>query len=193
MDVSDAKLVVLFATTVLFLVRGIHGLSAMRQPVAKRYLLATRDIPLWIAKIGFAIPILWSAFPLFESINYKPLLPQVIVGVALYLVAFWLFHRSHSDLGNNWSQTLEVKQDHSLVTGGIYRRIRHPMYLAYLLYGVGQAFVATNYLVGPSLLVGAVILFVFRFRVEERMMVKEFGDEYKSYCERSKRLIPGVW
>ncbi|HEV3006955.1 MAG TPA: hypothetical protein VGX78_20965 [Pirellulales bacterium] len=45
----------------------------------------------------------------------------------------------------------------------------------------------------PSYLVAFVILFALRIRVEEQMMLGEFGDEYAVYMEKTKRLIPGVW
>ncbi|NJK48036.1 histidine phosphatase family protein [Candidatus Gracilibacteria bacterium] len=48
------------------------------------------------------------------------------MGVAIFAIAVWLFWRSHRDLGNNWSPTLEVRKGHTLITQGIYQYIRHP-------------------------------------------------------------------
>jgi Isoprenylcysteine carboxyl methyltransferase (ICMT) family len=76
---------------------------------------------------------------------------------------------------------------------GVYRRIRHPMYLALVLYSIGQALVIPNWVAGPSNLIAFAILFPLRVRAEERMMVEAFGDEYATYSARTKRLIPGVW
>ncbi|HUP57181.1 MAG TPA: isoprenylcysteine carboxylmethyltransferase family protein [Bdellovibrionota bacterium] len=58
-----------------------------------------------------------------ESLAVPLSIPMLLAG----LVVFWLAHR---DLVENWSVTLELKEGHSLVTTGIYRRIRHPMYTA---------------------------------------------------------------
>ena len=50
------------------------------------------------------------------------------IGMVLLLVALWLFWRAHRDLGQNWSPSLQLRQEHELVTRGVYRYIRHPMY-----------------------------------------------------------------
>jgi len=109
------------------------------------------------------------------------------------VIGLWLFYRSHADLGTNWSITLELREQHRLITQGVYRRIRHPMYLALALYSIGQALVIPNWVAGPSNLIAFAILCALRVRAEERMMVEEFGDEYAAYSARTKRLIPGVW
>jgi protein-S-isoprenylcysteine O-methyltransferase Ste14 len=59
------------------------------------------------------------------------------------------------------------------------------MYLASLIFALGQALVVPNYLAGPSFLIGMMLLFAFRVRHEERMMLDEFGDQYASYCKCS--------
>lgn len=109
------------------------------------------------------------------------------------VIGLWLFYRSHADLGTNWSITLEVREQHRLITTGIYRHIRHPMYSALALYTIGQALVIPNWVAGPSNLIAFAILFLLRVRAEERMMAEGFGDEYVVYAAGTKRLIPGVW
>jgi protein-S-isoprenylcysteine O-methyltransferase Ste14 len=117
----------------------------------------------------------------------------LIIGSLCLALGLWLFYRSHVDLGTNWSITLEVRDKHQLVTHGIYRRVRHPMYLSLLIYSLGQALVLPNWLVGPAYGVAMLLIFFFRLGPEERMMLGEFGNEYEAYRARTKRLIPGVW
>ena len=114
-------------------------------------------------------------------------------GVVCLAVGLWFFHRSHADLGTNWSITLEVREKHQLVTHGIYRRVRHPMYMALFLYSVGQALALPNWVAGPSYLVAFGLLFALRLGPEERMMREEFGADYDAYVARTKRLVPGIW
>ncbi len=116
-----------------------------------------------------------------------------VVGVSLIALGLWLFHRSHADLGANWSITLEVRDKHQLVTRGVYRHLRHPMYLALILYSSGQALVLPNWVAGPSYLVVFVLLVALRLGPEERMMRDKFGQEYDAYVAGTKRLVPGVW
>jgi len=171
----------------------VYAIPTIGVPVAKRYLHFMQDVPLIIAKLSLIVPINWAVSPLLEFANYPPRSPMLIAGTILYALGLWIFHRSHADLGTNWSQTLEIKEDHHLVTDGVYSRIRHPMYLASLIFAAGQALVVPNYLAGPSFVIGMMLLFALRVRHEERMMLDEFGDQYADYCERSNRLIPGIW
>jgi protein-S-isoprenylcysteine O-methyltransferase Ste14 len=67
------------------------------------------------------------------------------------------------------------------------------MYASLLLYSVGQLLTVPNWVAAPSYLVSFGILFAFRVREEERMMVHAFGDNYVSYMAKTKRLVPGFW
>ena len=67
------------------------------------------------------------------------------------------------------------------------------MYLALLVYSVGQALVLPNWIAGPSYVVAMVLLFALRLGPEERMKLEEFGKDYEAYMRRTKRLVPGVW
>lgn len=112
------------------------------------------------------------------------------IGVALFALALWLLWRSHADLARNWSPKLELMEEHTLVTNGVFRHIRHPMYAAHWLWGVAQVFLLQNWVAGFSMLVCLLPMYVYRVRVEEQMMLEHFGDEYRSYMDRTGRLIP---
>jgi protein-S-isoprenylcysteine O-methyltransferase Ste14 len=109
------------------------------------------------------------------------------------VIGLWLFYWSHADLGTNWSITLEVREEHRLITQGVYRWVRHPMYSALTLYSVGQALVIPNLVAGLTNLIVFAVLLALRVGAEERMMAQQFGDEYAAYTARTKRLVPGVW
>jgi protein-S-isoprenylcysteine O-methyltransferase Ste14 len=110
-----------------------------------------------------------------------------------FVIGLWLFYRSHADLGTNWSITLEVRERHQLITHGVYRSVRHPMYTAIGVYAVGHLLVIPNWVAGPSNVIAFAILLSLRLHAEEQMMVDEFGDEYAAYRARTKRFVPGVW
>src|SRR6185312_3981276 len=103
----------------------------------------------------------------------------LLAGAVCLTLGLWLFHRSHVDLGVNWSITLEVLEKHKLVTQGVYRRVRHPMYTALLLYSAGQALALPNYVAGLSSAVTMVLLVGLRIGPEERMLLEEFGNDYR--------------
>lgn len=112
------------------------------------------------------------------------------IGVALFALALWLLWRSHADLARNWSPKLELMEGHRLVTDGVFRHIRHPMYAAHWLWGVAQVFLLQNWIAGFSMVACLIPMYVYRVRVEEQMMLEHFGDEYRSYMDRTGRLIP---
>jgi protein-S-isoprenylcysteine O-methyltransferase Ste14 len=101
-----------------------------------------------LAWIGFFVPLVWVVSSVFSFAEFPLLAGPLAAGVMCLGIGLWLFYRSHADLGPNWSVTLEVKEDHRLITRGVYQRIRHPMYLALALYAIGQALVIPNWVAG---------------------------------------------
>ena len=89
--------------------------------------------------------------------------------------------------------TLEIRETHRLVTRGVYRYVRHPMYSAFFLWAVAQALLLANWIAGPAGLAGFGTLFALRMPREERMMKEKFGDEYRAYEARTHRIVPGIF
>jgi protein-S-isoprenylcysteine O-methyltransferase Ste14 len=147
-----------------------------------------------IAVLGlFVIPALYvlTGFP--ASFDH-PFIPAIAwLGVATSISALWVFRRSHVDLGRNWSISLQVREQHALVKTGIYRLIRHPMYSSFFLLGLAQLLLVPNWFAGLAGVVGAGVLFAFRVRREEQMMLESFGGEYRSYMSQTKRVVPWVF
>lgn len=188
-----AKAIVILASIVLVVIRAPHGQRSRTVPVVKSRKGPLEIVLLTIAWIAFFFPLIWIATPVLSFADF-PLHPfPLLAGVFCLASGLWLFHRSHADLGTNWSLTLEVREKHQLITHGVYRWVRHPMYLALLVYSAGQALVIPNWLVGPSYGVAMLLLFALRLRPEEQMMLEEFGKDYESYMTTTKRLIPGIW
>ena len=112
------------------------------------------------------------------------------VGVGMVAVSLLLFWRAYADLGRNWSPTLEIAQDHQLVTGGVYGRIRHPVYAAMWLWALANPLMLWNWVAGFGLLVVFAVLYVRRVPREEAMMRDHFGDAYRDYAARTPALLP---
>jgi len=188
-----AKALVLAATLVMVVIRAPHGRRSRRVKVAASHKTPLETGLLLLAWVGFFVPVIWVVSPAFSFAEYPLRSGPLVGGATCLVIGLWLFYRSHADLGTNWSVTLEVREQHQLITQGVYRRIRHPMYLALVLYSVGQALVIPNWVAGPANLIAFAILLALRVRAEERMMLEKFGDEYAAYSARTARLIPGVW
>jgi protein-S-isoprenylcysteine O-methyltransferase Ste14 len=188
-----AKAIVLLAAIVMVVIRAPHGSRSRTVPVVKNRKGPLETLLLTIAWFAFFLPLVWIVSPFLDFADYTLFPIPFITGILCLMLGLWLFYRSHQDLGTNWSITLEVREKHQLITHGIYRRIRHPMYLALLIYSLGQGLVLPNWLLGPSYGIAILLIFAFRVGREERMMLEEFGIEYEAYRARSKRLIPGIW
>ena len=188
-----AKAVVLVGTLTMIAIRAPHGRRSRSIKVAKSHKTPLETGVLVLVWVGFVVPLIWLSSPVLSFAEYPLTLGPLIAGVMCFVVGLWLFYRSHADLGTNWSITLEVREQHRLITEGVYHRIRHPMYSALVLYSLGHALVIPNWVAGPANLVAFAILFTLRVQAEERMMSDVFGDEYTTYAARTKRLIPGVW
>lgn len=139
------------------------------------------------------MPIAWRLDLVPDFADRTQSIGILLAGVATGVVFLWLFRRSHKDLGRNWSVTLEVREGHQLVTGGVYAYVRHPMYASFLLWGLAQAFLIPNWIAGLAGLAAVVALYAVRQSREEAMMRQTFGAEYDAYCARTKRLVPGVF
>ena len=188
-----AKAIVLAANMAIVVIRAPHGHRSRTVPVAKSKKGALEIVLLTIAWMSFFLTLVWVATPLLAFADY-PLHPvPLIAGTVLLVFGLWLLYRSHADLGTNWSITLQLRERHQLVTHGVYRWSRHPMYLALLTFALGQALALPNWLAGPAYLVAMLLLVGLLLSPEERMLREEFGNDYEAYAATTKRLIPGVW
>ncbi len=111
-------------------------------------------------------------------------------GAVLMSLAVWLFWRSHADLGRNWSPSLQLRERHALVTQGVYRYVRHPMYASEWLWALAQALLLQNWVAGWATLALFAPLYALRVPREERMMLDRFGEEYRAYMDRTGRIVP---
>jgi protein-S-isoprenylcysteine O-methyltransferase Ste14 len=181
---------------------GVIAWYVIRHPFVRRSkktavsksLLDSREwILLTLATVGlFIIPAIY-ALTRFPAALDRPFIPALAwLGALTMAFALWLFRRSHADLGRNWSASLKVREEHELVTGGVYRLVRHPMYSSFFLLALAQCLLLPNWLAGLAGFVGAGALYAFRVTREEQMMLERFGDAYRSYMAQTKRIIPWV-
>ncbi|OAF03565.1 methyltransferase [Bradyrhizobium centrolobii] len=138
------------------------------------------------------VPLVYVAtgIPRFAAYSFYPWLAWV--GSLFAIAALGVFHLTHRALGRNWSISLDVRENHELVTEGIYRRVRHPMYSAFWLWAIAQALLLPNWIAGIAGLVGFGTLFFGRVAREERMMLQTFGDSYREYMARTGRVFPRI-
>lgn len=190
-DVLVGKAGVAVGLVVSTAVRWQHLRRNRRIPVIAHRRGRQEAVLLAVAFAGMlAVPLLHLLTPLFAFADYPPVPGQVWAGWVVLVPALWLFRRSHADLGTNWSPTLEVRAGHTLVTRGVYRRVRHPMYAALWLCGAAQALLLPNAVAGPAFLLSFLPMYRLRVPREEALMLAAFGGEYRAYTARTGRIVP---
>ncbi len=108
-----------------------------------------------------------------------------IIGLTIALVAVFTLRRYYAS-------TLIIREDHKLVTHGVYRLTRNPVYLGVIIACMGvPTYAASVY--GFLVMSGLIPLYLNRIRMEERLLAQEFGDAHRRYRETTKKLIPFIY
>lgn len=113
-----------------------------------------------------------------------------IVLIICGLIVRWLAILS---LKERFTVDVAVTKGHRIVRKGPYRFVRHPAYLGSLLSFLGLGIFFSNYLTIVVIFVPICLAFLYRIRIEERVLAATFGDDYLAYCASTKRLIPGIF
>jgi protein-S-isoprenylcysteine O-methyltransferase Ste14 len=98
---------------------------------------------------------------------------------------FWTFR----SLGKNLTDTVVTRREHTLVTHGPYRWVRHPFYLVGILWGLSLSLLTANWLL-TLLGSGVMTMLVTRTKVEEAKLAERFGDAYRAYTKQTGRFFP---
>jgi protein-S-isoprenylcysteine O-methyltransferase Ste14 len=126
----------------------------------------------WMKALSFTLPgwLRWVGF---------------IIGWLGVLLTGW----SELELDRQFSPQLQLRQDHQLITSGPYGTIRHPLYTGIFTFGLSLALVSANWFFVAFFVMS---LFGLGLRVpkEERMMMEQFGEEYRAYMQRTGRYLP---
>lgn len=115
-----------------------------------------------------------------------------VTGVCLFLIGVCLRVVAIRTLGKYFLTDLETLQDHRLIKQGIYKHIRHPAYLGTFLFCVGITMIFSS-LYGFLIMLGLFLVYLYRTKLEENMLIEKFGDEYLKYMKDTKKMIPYVY
>ena len=127
-----------------------------------------------------------------DPANWRLLSGWNIAGLVLFIVGLSLAIAAACTLKRFYLSTLMIVEDHRLITHGLYRFVRHPIYLGVLIAVMGPPVYAPS-LRGALVTLLLVPIFLFRIRMEEKMLADHFGDDYEAYRKTTKKLIPFVY
>jgi protein-S-isoprenylcysteine O-methyltransferase Ste14 len=141
-----------------------------------------------VATITFVINpnwLSWAEFPFAVWVRW--------VGVVITLLGFALLQWAQITLGKSWSDTPRMMNAQTLVTGGPYRLIRHPIYTAFLLILGSTLLISANWLIGLGWTGMTLLEISSRIHFEEKLLIDFFGDQYRNYIKYTGRIFPKLF
>ncbi len=173
---------------------GIFWLLAafVRKRTVRRQSIGSRLLQLGIVLLLLVPFLVFSRSLEMLDKNFLSDVPEIPpLGLLLTLIGCGFAVWARIVLGSNWSGTVTVKENHVLITRGPYAWVRHPIYSGFLLALLGTALVLGKllWLLAAGL---ALLTLCLKLRAEETFMLETFGQQYASYQQRVKALIPYV-
>ena len=158
------------------------GDAENRDRSSLKVLMIGSMLTLWIG-IGLA----------FTQIGAMHSAPVQIAGLVVLGIGIAVRSTAIAQLGRFHTPNVAIREDHQLKVTGLYRLVRHPSYLGALIAYLGFSLALGNWL-SVVVIVGVMsCLYRYRIHEEDAAMLAAFGDAYRAYCVRTRRLIPWVY
>lgn len=169
---------------ILWLVWATRIKKAERRESSLSYFLHRVLVATGFLLIFLDVPWKWLHRRMLPNSEWLPVL-GIATAVAGFALAIWA--RVH--IGRNWSSSVVAKVQHELIRSGPYRWVRHPIYSGLMLALLGTVLVQDQ-LRGLIALLLVYVGWKIKSRLEERMMVSTFGDQYIAYADSTGALFP---
>lgn len=119
----------------------------------------------------------------------------IIPYLGLALIIFGIIFRFIAiiSLGRFFTVDVTIRKDHKLKKNGLYRYLRHPSYFAALLSFIGLGVSLNNWVSLLLLTIDITVVFIFRIKIEEKVLIEQFGSEYIEYKKSTSGLIPFIY
>jgi protein-S-isoprenylcysteine O-methyltransferase Ste14 len=142
---------------------------------------------LWLSPLVYLINPAWMAW---AKIGLPEAVRWLGVGIGVLCVAgiYWLF----SSIGTGITPVSATRREHKLVTNGIYRWVRHPLYTIGASFFISFGMMADNWFIAAMGILTFIIMAV-RTPKEEANLIQKFGNEYREYMKRTGRFLPKLF
>ncbi len=185
--IAGLNLIATFGANVTGAKKGLKSTVTVAKEKPVSFL---QKIPLAISVLAIILFILaifqvgtFSYIPEYQNIR--------LVGLIFYLVFSWMQIAAFKTLGDSYSQEVLIYRHHKLITKGPFRFIRHPQYLSQILMDLGAGFATLSYLVIPLAVIEIPIL-IMRALLEEKLLNKNFKEEFLNYKSKSGFMLPFI-
>jgi len=146
--------------------------------------------------IWITLLIAMTAGCIVKSSVAAPIINSVsITYIGLFLIVFGMVFRFYAiwSLGKMFTVDITIREGHKLKKDGIYKYIRHPAYTGAIISFIGFGFSVNNWISLLIVAIPVISAMIIRINAEEKMLMKQFGDEYARYMKRTRRLMPFVY
>ena len=145
-----------------------------------------------LTKIG---PLLWLSgvglsFTHFGAVHWPAM---QVVGLGLMLAGIAIRSVAIAQLGRFHTPNVAIRTDHRLLDTGLYSIVRHPSYFGAIVAFLGFGLALDNVASLALIAIATPCLYLYRIREEDAVLLAAFGDHYREYCARTKRLIPWIY
>lgn len=127
---------------------------------------------------------------------YIPFWNQELItqlGIVFYVLAGIIMLIGRIQLGRYATGKLSIQENHELIEKGLYKFIRHPIYIGVIASGLFYLIIFNSIVTAVFYTVILFVLFNKRADYEEKILQKKFGSEYEEYRKRTKRYIPYLY
>lgn len=167
--------------------KGVKDKVGVFKDKPKTYL---QTLPLVLSTINLVVLII-SLFQV-GTLEYKAENQTIrIIGLGFYLIFSWVQIWATKVLGDNFSQDIAIKKDHQLVISGPFKIIRHPQYLSQFLMDLGGAVATLSFILAPLAFIQIPFLFM-RAALEDKLLEKHFGENFRNYKKKSGMIFPFI-
>jgi protein-S-isoprenylcysteine O-methyltransferase Ste14 len=144
---------------------------------------------LWVViTLCFTFGFMFANYRTWNLVNYA----ICFLGVAIIISGLSIRWLSIIQLSSAFTVNVAIANNHKLKTDGIYKYVRHPSYLGLLLIMLGFSVGMNSYISIIIVTFPILLAILYRIKVEEDILLLEFGNDYLEYCNKTKKLIPCV-
>jgi len=166
---------------------GVKDKVGVFKDKPKTYL---QTLPLYLSTITLVVLIV-SLFQV-GTLEYKSENQIIrIIGLVFYLIFSWVQVWSTKVLGDNYSQDIAIKKEHKLITKCPFKFIRHPQYLSQILMDIGGAAATLSFILLPLAIIQITFL-IMRASLEDKLLEKHFGDDFRSFKKKTGQIFPFI-
>lgn len=180
-------------TTILFLSWHVYWFITAR---AAGEVKKKTKLPTFATHVRRGVALIFPTIIFFQLLGlnllpYEYNLTTQIIGLFFVIGGFTVSVLARKTLGANWTHAAEyqIKKDQALITNGLYKYIRHPIYSGLTLMNIGIELVLNSYLF-IFFLTGYLLIIIYQCKKEEELLKKHFGAKYEKYMKTSKMLVP---